>query len=427
MIKNDLYKYNHEKFVEYNISQSQIDFIINDNKIEKIIITETDVTNNLVEKYNYIIVMNKDSNGNLYKSLFYFLERIDKKGSKYIFHISDKNNYNTIYLPSDDFQKYDIQYKLYEKKYKIANLSFGRCGSTVQIYNMNKLGFKYFDYQQTVEDRFDSGFNVLIAVLRNPIGRLQSSHKRRLENIGCDKKTQPYYHKYRNTFNDVNDYINALKDTDNPHHKFVMDELINNKLAAEQTPIIDYYLMDKNNEKKNKIRIIWVDFENYKKDWKLVTNKELENIKNDMNFSISSNNSELKKKSNISDENKEWVNKHSVFKEDYKLYEKICCKNRNSDYPVITNGAGEIINYPIFDNIDIANFKLDIFKDYIKEYNKNYNKNGRNEIEYINSGQVGKLFQWNKDNKWDHYHITTTQHHFPLYIEKLKKMGLTML
>ena len=37
----------------------------------------------------------------------------------------------------------------------------------------------------------------------------------------------------------------------------------------------------------------------------------------------------------------------------YCSYEKICYKNRNSDYPVITNGAGEIINYPKFDNIDI--------------------------------------------------------------------------
>jgi hypothetical protein len=308
-------------------------------------------------------------------------------------------------------------------KENTANLSFGRSGSTVQIYNMNKLGFKYFDYQQTVEDRFDAGFNVLIAVLRNPVGRLQSSHKRRLENIGCNKDTHPYYHKYRNTFNDVNDYINALKDTHSPHHNFVMDELINNKIAAEQSVVVDYYLMDKSNENKNKIRIIWVDFDNYQKDWKCVTGKELENIVNDKNRVISSNSKELIEKSTILDENKEWINKHSVFKEDYKLYEKICCKNRNSDYPVITNGAGEIINYPIFDNIDIVNFKLDIFKDYTKEYNEHYDKNGKNEIEYINSGQVGKLFQWNKDNKWDHYHITTTQHHFPLYIEKLKKMG----
>ena len=132
----------------------------------------------------------------------------------------------------------------------IANLSFGRCGSTVQIYNMQKLGFKYFDYQQTVENRLDTGFSVFIAVLRNPVGRLQSSHQRRLENIGCDDRF-PYYQKYRNTFNDVNDYINALKDVNNTHHKFVMDELINNKMAVEQTPVFDYYLMDESNEKKD--------------------------------------------------------------------------------------------------------------------------------------------------------------------------------
>jgi len=202
-----------------------------------------------------------------------------------------------------------VKIDISENKQTIANLSFGRCGSTVQIYNMKKLGFKYFDYQQTVEDRFDAGFNVLIAVLRNPVGRLQSSHKRRLENIGCNKDTHPYYYKYRNTFNNINDYIDALKNVDNPHHKFVMDELINNNLAAEQTPIVDYYLIDKSNEKKNKIRIIWVDFENYQKDWKIVTGNELENIENDLNRSISSKNEELKKKSTILDVNKEWINK----------------------------------------------------------------------------------------------------------------------
>ena len=308
-------------------------------------------------------------------------------------------------------------------KNKIANLSFGRCGSTVQIYNMKKLGFKYFDYQQTVEDRLHAGFNVLIAVLRSPIGRLQSSHKRRLENIGCDKNTQPHYYKYRNLFSHINDYINALKDVNNPHHKFVMDELINNKLAAEQSHVINYYLMEKSNVKKNKIRIIWVDFNNYKEDWKLVTGKELENIVNDQNRSISSKNQELKNKSTISDENKKWINKFSVFKEDYELYEKICNKNRKSKYPIITNGAGEIIKYPLFDNINIPNFKLDIFRDYIKEYDKNYDKNGKKEIEYINSGQVKNLFHWTKDEKWDHYHITTTQHQFPLYIKKLKEFG----
>ena len=232
---------------------------------------------------------------------------------------------------------------IYSTKCKVANLSFGRCGSTVQNYNMNKLGLKYFDYQQTVEGRLNAGFNVFIAVLRSPVGRLQSSHKRRLENIGCNKKTHPYYHKYRNTFNDVNNYINALKDTHSPHHNFVMDELINNTLAVEQTPVVDYYLMDKSNKNKNKIRIVWIDFNNYKEDWKHVIGKELEDIENDMNRSISSNNPELKKKSTISDENKEWINKHSVFKKDYELYNKICCKNRNNDYPLVTNGAGEII------------------------------------------------------------------------------------
>ena len=234
---------------------------------------------------------------------------------------------------------------IYERKYKVANLAFGRSGSTVQNYNMKKLGFKYFDYKETVEDRFDAGCNVFIAVLRSPVGRLQSFHKRRLENIGCDEDKWPFYYKYRNIFDDVNDYIKALKDINNPHHKFVMDELVNNKFAVEQT-LIMYYLMDKSNVKKNKIRIIWVDFENYQKDWKLVTNKELENIKNDMNFSISSKNEDLIKKSTISDENKDWINKHSVFKKDYELYNKISCKNRKGNYPVITNGAGEIINYP---------------------------------------------------------------------------------
>ncbi len=308
-------------------------------------------------------------------------------------------------------------------QYKIANLSFGRCGSTVQIFNMKKLGFKYFDYQQTVEDRLSKGFNILIAVLRNPTDRLVSSHKRRLENIGCDVNTHPYYYKYRNTFDNINDYINSLKDNKNPHHKFVMDDLINNKFAAEQTPIINYYLMKKNNIKKNKIRIIWIDFNNYKEDWKILTHKELENIDNDQNMSISSNNTIFQKKSLISNENKEWINKFSIFKEDFNLYQKISNKNRKNHYPVITNGAGEIITYPTFDNIDIRNFKIDLFKDYIKEYTEHYNNNGKKEIEYINLGEVENLFYWKKNNKWDHYHITTTQYYFPLYIEKLKNMG----
>ena len=32
-------------------------------------------------------------------------------------------------------------------------------------------------------------------------------------------------------------------------------------------------------------------------------------------------------------------------------------------------------------------------------------------IEYVNNNQVKQLFNW--DKKWDHYHITTTEHHFP--------------
>lgn len=318
-------------------------------------------------------------------------------------------------------------FNLFEKKYNIANLSFGRCGSTVQIYNMKKLGFKYFDYQQTVESRFKYGCNVLIAVLRNPVERLESSHKRRLENIGCNPKTHSYYYKYRNIFTHINDYINALKDKNNTYHEFVIKELINNNLAAEQTSVTNYYLMDKNNINKNRVRIIWVDFENYEEDWKLLLGKELENIKNDLNRSKSTNNEELKKKSTMSYENKEWVNKMStgIFKEDYELYEKINYKNRKGQYLAITNGAGEIINYPLFDNIDVPNFKLDLFKDYVKEYKEQYNINGKKEINYINTGQVKKLFKWTKEKEWDHYHITTTHHHFPLYIKKLKELGYT--
>ena len=339
--KINLYFDKTDKCVNYILSPIQIDFIFKGTNqssrrtLEKIIVAESDTTKPLVGKYNYIVIKNK------FKQRAYYVDKIEKGNSKYIFYISNKKHCN-LYLPSTNFQKHGVSYALYEKKYKIANLSFGRSGSTVQIYNMKKLGFKYFDYQQTVEDRLNAGYNLLIAVLRTPVERLKSSHKRRLENIGCNKDTQPHYHEYRKLFSHIDDYVNALKDVNNPHHKFVMDELINNKLAVEQTPIVDYYLMDKSNVKKNKIIIIWVDFNNYKEDWKRVTCKELENIKNDLNRAISSKESEIIKKSTMSDENKEWINKRSVFKEDYELYEKICSKNRKSDYPVITNGAGEV-------------------------------------------------------------------------------------
>jgi hypothetical protein len=156
MIKNNLYEYNPEKFVEYNLSSKQIDFIIKDNKVKKIIVAESDITKNLVAKYNYIIISNKNSKGNLYKSLFYFLERIDKKDSKYIFHVSNKYNYNAIYLPTHNFKKYGIQYKLYEKKYMVDNLSFRRCASN-ENYDKNRknillLHDTYWDYVPTIHE-----------------------------------------------------------------------------------------------------------------------------------------------------------------------------------------------------------------------------------------------------------------------------------
>ena len=48
---------------------------------------------------------------------------------------------------------------------------------------------------------------------------------------------------YRNTFNDVNDYINALKDTHSPHHNFVMDELINNKIMLVTPGLINVLVL----------------------------------------------------------------------------------------------------------------------------------------------------------------------------------------
>ena len=54
-------------------------------------------------------------------------------------------------------------------KENTANLSFGRSGSTVQIYNMNKLGFKYFDYQQTVEEYNSSLTNLQLTLLLLPL------------------------------------------------------------------------------------------------------------------------------------------------------------------------------------------------------------------------------------------------------------------